>query len=840
MYIFDIKKYPNYKRRNLELINYISNVLIKEQCNIPLYLCFNNICLKPNTQYYINLNFVSNLHSRNLFLEIKSGYNILLKRKIEQHHFNNYLTFNSGYNNNIVISLYTKNNHPNKFLRFFNFIIFEIKEQSCQQQQHHQPICNNGKYEEPLNIIKTYDVNLNNRFSEVYNIYNDSNILVEPSETTFIDKTNENITFYSYKYDKFLIEPDLTGVNFELNRCYYINLIVFFNTPCVDMKIKILDGNNNLIAEKNIDGFLKTTFKVINTRFNDIRLVFTNGKEINNKKLIVYWFNILRENTCEEIQELNEQNNNYINQNNMQDDTLNNESLDNLITIPNPIYYFNVFESKLNELTIVDCYSHYSEYSEIIEVINHDCKNGKILTKVIPKNILVDGEGSYLVRVIYKNNYNPDINCYIYQNNIKIGPEDSLIDISNNITQYYLFNLKTTNNILICLYFTKKYRLIANIEEISILQLNNLKGSISKLDFPISYLDQSGNPIETWNSIPTGYSSICDNKENNIKINNYCKLNGKCEPEVYVGNGFEDTCQTKSRKNHYHKNERYYKDNDFNDNYHVNYNKLNKYSALVEKHKLEDKINLMKEYIININCFNLRNESQLNYEAIHCKEVNEFVCFINENQNINLYYSYLTELEILEQYIISLQNTIKELYNINKNNKSILIQCSNNLMSQMDRINNQEIIDKNIQLMKDINKTFVYKNEEVLTKLTDTIIQYKYEYPKCSKIFVEYLVIYANNIDKIVYKNENINVLTLENTLKSVDILNDASKKLQKDINLYNNDNTKLCYLINFIKEKIEYVKTRCNKLIEISKDRVSSLITSLERKIEFLDLRIH
>ena len=31
-------------------------------------------------------------------------------------------------------------------------------------------------------------------------------------------------------------------------------------------------------------------------------------------------------------------------------------------------------------------------------------------------------------------------------------------------------------------------------------------------------------------------------------------------------------------------------DEDFNDNCQVNYNKLNKYSALVEKHKLEDKI----------------------------------------------------------------------------------------------------------------------------------------------------------------------------------------------------------------------------------------------------------
>ena len=659
--------------------------------------------------------------------------------------------------------------------------------------------------------------------------------MVEPSESTFIERTNENITFYSYKYDKFMIEPDLTGVNFELNRCYYINLVVFFNTPCVDMKIKILDSNNNLIAEKKIDGFLKTTFKLINTKFNNIRIVFTNGKLINNKKLIVYWFNILRENTCEEIQELDEQNNTYVDNVDIQDD----ENLDNLVTIPNPIYYFNVFNGKLNNLSIVDCYSHFSEYSETLEVINHDCKNGKILTKVVPKNILVDGEGSYLVRVVYENNYNPDINCYIYQNNTKIGPDDSLIDISNNITQYYLFNLETTTNILICLYFTKKYRLIANIEEISILQLNNLDGSISKLDFPISYLDPSGNAIEMWNSIPTGYPTICDNEENNIKINNYCKLNGKCEPEVYVGNGFENTCQTKCRTK-FHNRDNYCEDEDFNDNSQVNYNKLNKYSALVEKHKLEDKINLMKEYIININCFNLRNRCHLNYEGIKCKEVNEFICFINENQNINIYYSYLTELEILEQYIISLQNTIKELYNINKKNKSIIIQCSNNLISEIDRINNQEIINKNIQLMKDINRTFVYKNEEVLTKLTDTIIEYKYEYPKCTKVFVEYLVIYANNIDEIVYKNENINVLTLEDTLKSVDVVNNASKKLQKDINLYNIDNTKLCYLINFIKEKIEYVKTRCSKLIEISKDRVSYLITTLQRKIEFLDLRIH
>ena len=35
--------------------------------------------------------------------------------------------------------------------------------------------------------------------------------------------------------------------------------------------------------------------------------------------------------------------------------------------------------------------------------------------------------------------------------------------------------------------------------------------------------------------MPTGYPSVCDNEENNIKINNYCKLNNKCEPEVYVG-----------------------------------------------------------------------------------------------------------------------------------------------------------------------------------------------------------------------------------------------------------------------------------------------------------------
>ena len=58
--------------------------------------------------------------------------------------------------------------------------------------------------------------------------------------------------------------------------------------------------------------------------------------------------------------------------------------------------------------------------------------------------------------------------------------------------------------------------------------------------------------------------------------------------------------------------------------------------------------------------------------------------------------------------------------------------------------------------------------------------------------------------------------------------------KITKDINLYNADNTKLCYLINFIKEKIEYVNTRCSKLIEIIKDRVSHLITSLQRKKNF------
>ena len=87
-----------------------------------------------------------------------------------------------------------------------------------------------------------------------------------------------------------------------------------------------------------------------------------------------------------------------------------------------------------------------------MEVINQDCKNGKIFSKVVPKNILVDGEGSYLVKVTYDNDYNPDINCYIYQNNTKIGPEDSL-DISGGISQYYLFNLETTTNILICLYF---------------------------------------------------------------------------------------------------------------------------------------------------------------------------------------------------------------------------------------------------------------------------------------------------------------------------------------------------------------------------------------------------
>ena len=113
MYIFNIKKYPNYKYKNLELINYGSNVLIKEQGNFPLYLCFNNIYLKPNTNYCINLNFISNLNNRNLFLELKSGYNILLKKKIENHHFNNNFIFNSGYNNNTVISLFSKNNHPN-------------------------------------------------------------------------------------------------------------------------------------------------------------------------------------------------------------------------------------------------------------------------------------------------------------------------------------------------------------------------------------------------------------------------------------------------------------------------------------------------------------------------------------------------------------------------------------------------------------------------------------------------------------------------------------------------------------------------------------------------------
>ena len=53
------------------MINYGLNVLIKEPGNTPLYLCFNNICLKQNTEYCIYLNLVNNLYNKNLFIELK-------------------------------------------------------------------------------------------------------------------------------------------------------------------------------------------------------------------------------------------------------------------------------------------------------------------------------------------------------------------------------------------------------------------------------------------------------------------------------------------------------------------------------------------------------------------------------------------------------------------------------------------------------------------------------------------------------------------------------------------------------------------------------------------------
>jgi hypothetical protein len=831
MNVFNIKRYPNYINKHFELKKNYNSVIIIEKQNNKFYICFDNICVKPNTYYTIYLNSINNVYYKKLLLEIKGKNNQVLLKKIINGKTNNYFTFYSGDNCYINIYLYTIWCGPNKFIKFFDFIIFDkggnncIENNNCFKSNNCEPTCDVTKYDEPLNIIKSYDVNLNNKFSEIYNIYNDYDISYNPANSTYFDRSNESLIFYSYKYNTFSIEPDLSNVIIEENRCYYINLIAFFNTPCVDMKFKILDENNNIIAEKIINGFIKTTFKLVNRKFTGLKIIFTNEKEINNKKLIIYWLNILRVNTCEEMNELNEENI-------LSDISLEIED-DESIVIPNPIYYYSVFDCSLNTLSVVDSYSHYSEYSKTLEVINNYCKNGKILSKVVPKDILVDGSGSYLVKVGYGNNYNPDINCYLYQNNIKIGPSDSLVDISDNITQYYLFNLETSDNILICLYFTKKYNLSANIKELSILQLNNLDGSITKLDFPISYLDQSGNATEEWTSIPTGFPTICDLEDNKIKINNYCKLNGNCEPEVYVGNGFKSNCsENKCGKIENNCCEK-------EDNYHVKYKSLSKYNALMEKHRIEDKINSMKEYIINTNCFNVRNDCKIDKLKFNCKEVNEFVCYFNDNKNINNYYCYLSELEILEQTFISLQNTIKELYKINKNNKNIIVQCSNNLISDIDRTNNQELINKNIGLMKDINRTFIYKSEEVLTLLTDTIIEYKYEYPKCGKIFVEYLVVYANNIEIIVYNGKLINVLTLEETLNSIDIVDDASKHLQKEINMYNSDNIKLCYLINFIKQKIEYIKSKCDELIELSRERVSNLIFSLERKIEFLDLKV-
>ena len=816
--------------------------MITEKQNSKFYICFDNICVKPNTHYTICLNSFNNFYHKKLFMEIKGKNNRLLFKKRLNCKTSNYFSFNSFDNCYINIYFYSLWCAPNKFLKLFDFVIYSKDINNCLESNQCsignkclednkcKPTCDIVRYDEPLNITKSYDVNLNNKFSEIYNIYNDNDISYNPVKSTYFEKSSENLIFYSYKFDIFSIKPDLSNVPIEIDRCYYINLIAFFNTPCVGMKFKILDENDNIIAEKIINGFIKTTFKLVNRKFKGLKILFTNEKEINNKKLIIYWLNILKVNTCEEMNEINEE----VITNEIALETKEDEN----IVVPNPIYYYNVFDCSLNTLSVVDSYSHYSTYSKTLEVINNYCKNGKILSKVVPKNILVDGSGSYLVKVVYGNSYNPDINCYLYQNNVKIGPSDSLVDISNNITQYYLFNLETSDNILICLYFTKKYNLSANINELSILQLNNLNGSITKLDFPITYLDQSGNTTEEWSNVPTGFPTICDLQDNKIKINNYCKLNGDCKPEVFVGNGFKNTCgDNHCTKNRCNKIENHCCEKE--DNYHIRYKNLSKYNALIEKHKIEDKISSMKEYIINTNCFNIRNNCKIGEIKFNCREVNEFVCYFNEHKDLNKYYCYLSELEILEQTFISLQNTIKELYNINKNNKSIVIQCSNNLISQTDRENNQELINKNIQLMIDINKTFVYKKEEVLTLLTDTIIEYKYEYPKCGKIFVEYLVIYANNIKKIVYDNKEINVLTLENTLDSVDIVNNASIQLQKEINFYNSDNIKLCYLINFIEQKIQFVVTKCNKLIEICRERVSNLIFSLVRKIEFFNLKI-
>ncbi len=87
---------------------------------------------------------------------------------------------------------------------------------------------------------------------------------------------------------------------------------------------------------------------------------------------------------------------------------------------------------------------------------------------------------------------------------------------------------------------------------------------------------------------------------------------------------------------------------------------------------------------------------------------------------------------------------------------------------------------------------------------------------------------------------KNLDVISKNNRENCRNIIKNGSYRLQKIIDVYSNETTKIEYLIKFMNEKLENLKNKFEEKKIICQNNILKYLSNLEKKYEFINLCIN
>ena len=713
-------------------------------------------------------------------------------------------------------------------------------------------------------IFQTYQRNQNTNFS-IFNLNISRNNFISNYNFDTDNESNNNLiinkkiftdTEFSNESD-----TDINNINYELKN---------INKQINQIKNKKNSKIYDLIKEKNSatgTSESETDIAIVNKELKNI------DKEIEKiKKNKQVKQNIIK---TENIQTKNRNKNVFNDVNKIKNNTsLINTNLSNL-----------ALEIKKDELVnfLPNCNNLYTNNRIKFKI---DINNSNFKT-----NLLI---------IKFNNDNNPNINMTIHTKNKKNIIKDKLIKYFNN-SYYHIYLFKIESVFHKKLYIQINLDDInekLNISQFKILGFSNNYISINK-SFSINDINYNIND-KKWillkkryrnNKNDTTSSDSNDNKNLEIKTSTKNKIS-KIENKHTIDENTTKFINLQNKFNDLEKkfnNELKKKESNLKFNFDIEKNKepfeykqlsqnktnnlsfnhrelfsKSSYSLLLEKHNTFDLIVFIKEFLIKFSCFSFGNdydEIKKLQNKINDIELNDFQNFLNKHDTISECLNYIEKLDEIKSMSQKLKFISSEL--LIQNNKII---NQNKINEELDINQIQMDINNKIQIMNNLINTFIYKNSNVLNNEKNTLVPYTYQYTLSKDDYKDNFTIFGVNLEKVLYSNENVenfglvpyietvenkdenklsiirnlNVISKNNRENCRNIIKNGSYRLQKIIDVYSNETTKIEYLIKFMNEKLENLKNKFEEKKIICQNNILKYLSNLEKKYEFINLCIN